>query len=241
MSDLAVIDAYQRRYGAIREGVSARIALAWNRFGGLTDADLEAFTRIVLPLASAAESTTVALVDAYVATLSKSAPLGLDPKDLTGKALRGVDPAEVFARPVIEARAAISEGADYAGAMARGAARAKALAEVDVILSQRAAMNAVVDLSPRIVGYRRVLTGKSCPLCISASTRQYGPFMLMPIHNHCDCGVSPIYGSSDPGATANAKHATPDRAVAYEVHQHGELGAVLTPKGESFTGPSDLN
>lgn len=64
--------------------------------------------------------------------------------------------------------------------------------------------SAVDELAARrVVGYRRVLTGRSCMLCAAAATRIYRRGDLMPLHAHCDCAVAPVYSSSDPGRAAN--------------------------------------
>lgn len=282
MSDLAVVEAYQRAYGRIRTRTVAQIAAAWQRAGGVSERDLADFLALVLPINEAADAATVALVDGYLATLTKSKPLGLDPKELTGFNLRGVDPAEVFTRPVVDARTALSRGSDYLDAMARGLDRATGLGEANVVLSQRAAMAEASTEAKRITGYRRVLTGASCSLCATASTQTYRRGSLMPIHQHCDCGVAPILDDVDPGAERNQRLLTdirnqgpafwdergfgvdtngqiitrdkplgsaiegPDsdwrnrKTVQVSVHTHGELGPVLTPKGEHFTGPSEI-
>jgi hypothetical protein len=60
------------------------------------------------------------------------------------------------------------------------------------------------DLRPRrLVGYRRVLTGRSCMFCAAAATKRYRKRDLMPLHARCDCSVAPIFPDSDPGDLLN--------------------------------------
>ncbi|QXC59338.1 hypothetical protein KSP35_13090 [Aquihabitans sp. G128] len=295
MSALAVLTAYQGAYARLRAATTDQITKAWSLNGGLTDEAQNSWLRTALPLVQGAEAAAVVLVDGFTTTLGREAgssqPVGLDVKALTGTALRGVDPADVYARAVIEARVAIASGSTFDEAMTAGLTRARTLAETDVLLAQRAAISEVAKRTPAITGYRRVLTGASCALCASAATRDYGPYALMPIHSHCDCGMAPIYrtGSEpsaylDPGDIANRslladmaargprywdqrgfgvtadgdvftkKPAEPlgssidgpdtdwrNRApIDVTVHHHGELGPVLTPAGQHFTGPSEI-
>ena len=55
----------------------------------------------------------------------------------------------------------------------------------------------------RFTAHRRVLTGRSCMFCATASTQRYRVDQLMPLHNHCDCAVAPIIGDADPGQIIN--------------------------------------
>lgn len=108
--------------------------------------------------------------------------------------------------------------------------------------------------SPVITGYRRVIhpelaTHGSCGLCVAASDQLYGPTEPMPIHDRCNCVPLPVYGSDDPGSALNDGDLTQlygdadgtDRgrlkATRYTVHDHGELGPVLTRHGAAFRTP----
>lgn len=110
----------------------------------------------------------------------------------------------------------------------------------------------------------------SCALCIVASTRRYHKAELMPIHPACDCQPVPIFEGQnvnmnlDP-ALLEAVHATvaqqfgADSTAAQNIrgafkkngdpvlyrdvlitHDHGELGPVLSVRGQAFTGPADI-
>jgi hypothetical protein len=116
--------------------------------------------------------------------------------------IRGGRPAtEVYERSIVEARRMVSDGAPVDRAMNAGKVRAASTAQTDVIAANREAVGA--GRRPWVVGYRRVLTGKSCALCATASTQRYRKAELAPIHPRCDCDVAEIYGDSDPGAIIN--------------------------------------
>lgn len=265
-----IIARYQTVYGQLRTGTAARVAAAWSRLGGPSDNNIDAFLTVVLPVVQGAEVATVRLVAGYMAAMLReatgtAAELALDTSQVTGKALRGVEPAEVYTRPIITMRSALAAGRDYKDALRIAGERASDTAETDVLLSQRAATDEIVQREPRIVGYRRVLTGRSCAFCATASTQRYHSEDLMPIHNRCDCGVAPIIGDRDTGQVINrgllkdlkaaskgrggsyadARHFTVNEDGELEfpkvaVHEHGELGPVLTDSADHFTGPQGL-
>ncbi|MGD9797118.1 MAG: hypothetical protein AB7H43_10760 [Acidimicrobiia bacterium] len=257
---------YQQRYGAIRNRAQAAASLAWARTGGLTDGDADRLAEVVSRIVLSAELATTRLVRAFLqAQLDED--LDIDAELTTGAALRnGVDPLEVYRRPAVNARVAVALGHTFDEAMARAGQRASVLAQTDVALSQRAAISLATDATPRIVGYRRVLTGRSCAFCATASTQRYRRGELMPLHPRCDCSVAPMIGDRDPGHVINrpllrqlksAGNASGDpqywksRHLAVDadgtvhlpeivVHEHGELGPYLQGAEHHFTGPDDL-
>jgi hypothetical protein len=81
----------------------------------------------------------------------------------------------------------------------------------------------------RIVGYRRVLSGEGphCKLCTAASTRTYRIADLMAIHEHCTCGVQPLYGT-EPVASIG---------TTVRVEDDPELGPRLMADSWSNVGP----
>jgi hypothetical protein len=266
---VAVVAAYQQRYGAIRSQVLARVDALWRQHGGLSESDADAWLAAVLPVVDGAQHATTGLVGGYAATVlrlagDRGAAPSLDAA--AAAATRGVDPAEVYMRPVITARAEVSRGATYHEAVEVARTRAGVTAQTDVALAQRDSMAQVEHQSSRIVGWRRVLTGASCAFCATASTQRYGGPNLMPIHDRCDCGVAPIIGSSDPGHVINRplldnlksaakeakgtssgywsnRHASVDEdgnvtLTQPAVKQHGELGPVLVDPEHHFDGPA---
>lgn len=265
--ETSLILAYVARHNRLRLAAGVAVGRAWDRLAGLDDAAADRFAEVAAQIGVAAQAETAANVDGYLAALlgaltDAGSPLGINPEAVSGPAVRaGADPTEVYRRAIVTARVAVSRGRSGSEAMNAGRRRAVGTAETDVALTQRAATVQVAETEDRIVGYRRVLTGGSCALCATASTQRYGTADLMPIHNHCDCGVAPIVGSRDPGQVINRpllrdlKNADPDFARSRKlrvdedgtvhlpevtVRQHGELGPTLTIKGQEFTGPSDV-
>lgn len=263
-----IVARYQAAYGRLRADTLARVVAAWAAYGGLSDEDADRFVAVVVPIVEGAQAATGSLVAGYVSTLSRFAVGESDVVppavgELTVGALRGLPAEEVYRRPVVMARTAISEGKSFVEAVAAGQDRLTQIADTDVAMAQRQATMQVVSSSDRITGYRRVLTGRSCAFCATASTQRYRKAQLAPLHSRCDCGVAPIFGDTDPGQVINkrllrdiksaakgknadywrSRHFTvaEDGSIEFppiKVHQHGELGPVLSDAAHKFAGPA---
>lgn len=259
LSIVAVSRVGVAQIARLRAAATRRASTSWYRFGGLDDAAAEAFVADIIPAVHAMQEAAALATGSYLGAI-----IGTTPRIDVAAALtsRGVAAADVYHRAAVEARTAIANGHDWPTAMRYAAQRATTLAETDVQLAHRAAAGqALEQAGSRVVGYRRMPDATACELCLIAATQRYHIGQLMPIHNHCGCGVAPIIGTQDPGriidrqahdrlkasgaidriseqrAAALARVAAGD-APATElvaVHEHGELGPVLTPAGQHFT------
>lgn len=266
-----IVLTYQQQYERLRLTVAAQLAALWVGLGGVTDRDANRFVTAAAPAVRGAQLAVARLVAGYFAAvtcevLGSARTASIPPSSVTTTELRGVDFADVYQRPVVTARTALSQHRPYDVAMDLAAQRLSQIVTADVVMAQRAATVAAVDNDERIVGYSRVLTGNSCALCATASSQRYHRGDLMPIHAHCDCSVAPIYGNADPGHIINQKliddlkaaarqtgdsdywrnrrvHVAADGTVALTrpaVQIHGELGPVLTDPDHDFTGADDI-
>lgn len=263
------ITAYGSQTAAVRTRVAAFVDTMWDSLPDIRDAAIERFVAAVVPVVVGGQLQIAALTDAYLAQLetlmtgTPVAPIGVPAEAITIDAVRGIPAADVYRRAGITAWTALSRGEDITAASAAGRARAGEIAATDLQLAKTHAAQHILAAKDHVVGYRRVLEGgKSCALCIVASTHRYRRSDLMPIHPHCDCGVAPIFGRGDPGqiidqARLGALHdavadrlgpeaARPDARSAADyrdlvvVHEHGELGPVLSFAGQHFSGPTDV-
>ena len=82
-----------------------------------------------------------------------------------------------------------------------------------------------------IVGWRRILNLPSCELCTIAATRTYRKSDLAGIHEHCDCTVSPLFGT-EPVASVG---------TTVRVEMDPEIGARLMADSWSSVGPRLIN
>lgn len=228
----------------VRDRVLTFVATVWDGLTSWRTPDIDRFVAAVLPVVLAGQRQMAALTDAYLAqvaqlVLGQGAPVGVPVDEVTGEALRGVPPEDVYTRPGITIWTALSLGKPLDRAVAEGRHRALTIAATDLQLARTRTAQRVLSRDRRVIGYRRTLTGsENCPLCELASRNVYRRGDLMPIHARCDCSQAPVYGNADPGADL----AAPERPQGIEVavHEHGEIGPVLTVAGEHFTGPSDL-
>ena len=118
-----------------------------------------------------------------------------------------------------------------------------------------------------IIGWERVLDPDACAYCATASTQRYKSANLAPIHANCQCGIAPVFAENDraikdfnrqvlrnikdanAGADRpywEARHFRVDGTTGevilpeVAVHEHGELGAVITDAAHAFSGPGDI-
>lgn len=180
--------------------------------------------------------------------------------ELTTEALRGgVSFEQIMKRGFVDVRTALSKGSTVKDAINAGARRVKKLAQTEVQLARTHTNRKIRNNQPNIVGFARTLTGsENCALCFVASTQRYRKGDLLPIHPGCDCGEMPIYGDEDPGQVINedrleAAHEAVEtrfgkvdrgaRSPDYRniiVVEHGEMGPVLTVRGQQTTKQEDL-
>lgn len=251
-------------YAAQAKAVRARVqAFAAARFGAgqFYDADVARFVGQVAPVVLAGRRQTAALTDSYLSSVLKSAGIKVPAhKPVDTDTLRGVDVTEVLTRPFVTVRAGIfTNGID--AAKQAGVARLADIIATDMQLAKTHTSRNVFSRTGGVHGYSRVVSGgKTCALCLVASTQRYSKEDLLPIHPGCGCSVSPItsgspwdqdaadarledthaavqeqLGVSDSGARA------PDYRKVVVVHDHGEIGPVLGRAQDNFAGPSVIN
>lgn len=251
--------AYAAQVKAVRARVETFASRAFVA-GDFRDADLARFLNVVLPIVLAGQRSISALTDAWLAmTLSESLGRRVAPAGpLADLALRGVAPAEVYARPFRTVWTKLSEGMDLADAVAAGSHRLAKMTATDLQLAKTHTARATLDRVTGVSTYRRTLTGSiNCGLCTIASTQVYHKADLLPIHPGCDCGVHPNteadpFDEAGNDALLEAAHGAiqerlgvidrgaraPDYRKLLLVKQHGETGPTLTVRGQHFDGPS---
>lgn len=228
------VDAYRRSTAAVRAAVLSYLSRSWVALGSYRDDDVDRWVTALLPVLSAGLTQTAVLTDAHLANVIAAMaddlprPLGVRPGDVSVQALRGVPATDVYRRAGETVWSELSRGTDPPTAIGRGLDRATRMAETDLQLANTHTARRTLSSDRRVVGYRRVTDGDPCKLCASASTAVYRTSVLMPIHARCSCSVLPALGGV-PAPVAAADDAT----VA--VHQHGEIGPVLTEAAHRFS------
>jgi hypothetical protein len=226
-----LVSAHLQAQARLRQIVFTAIATIWHGLGTYDEADVERFVDAAVPIVLAGQTQAVALTEAFILRRLGLEPIGLDVAELTGAAMRGGVPLEeVYRRPFVNVWTALGKNVPWEAAVHAGEARATASAEMDVQLSHRAAYGAMQQAEPRIKGYRRRANGGACTFCQLVNGAFVKSANAMPLHNRCGCGLDPVM--QDVMVTS-----TPEGVA---VHQHGELGPMLTSPDDHFTHESEI-
>lgn len=231
----------------------------WRAFSTWYDAAaVAALATQIDDLSQGARDAVAGAMQAYVAHLSalirdtSSIPV---PRASLPAIRNGVDMVGVHSRPAAQYRWTYAITADQEAALEAALLRTQQLIETDVMLAARDAQHAAME-DIGVHRYRRVLrpelakSGHSCGLCAVASHRVYKTGELMPIHGGCNCLTIEVT-ADDPGSALNkadldriysaasedgSTHARDLKRVQVQINEHGELGPVLTVRGQHFLG-----
>ncbi len=218
----------QRRLRAV---VVQAITQIWRGLPGYDKADLPQWYSNALPVVLASQRQSVALTEGFLAQFLKRPPLGVSPEHLIGAAVRnGTSPQTVYTRPFISLWTDLKAGKQFEQASSAALARATSSAEMDTQLSMRATADAVQQADDGIYGYQRVADPGACEFCSTIDGAYVKSADAYPLHNRCGCGLEPL-------TAPHPRAAKLPSGVA--VHQHGELGSVLTDSAHSFTTESE--
>lgn len=259
-----LIRAEQVTRAQVRDRIVAYAVALWTDLGSWRDSDIDRFVDLLVPRVMAGELTVARLTDAYLSQMVGVPTVGA--VDLSN-IRNGVTPDEVYRRPAVEMRTALSEGATLTAALAASSQRLQSLIRTDLQLANTHQARAF-GVARDVRTWQRTLTGaENCGLCVVASTQRYYKGDLQPIHPGCDCGTEPLppeqaenqvinperleelheavankFGTTDRGARnlgmGNERSDFLDLIVTQE---HGEYGPTLTWRGDKFTGPDDLS
>jgi len=137
----------------------------------------------------------------------------------------------VYQRPFVTVWTALKNGDDYSDAVDAGQARAESSSSMDVALAMTAAYTLFGFLSEQIVAWVRVADGGCCDYCQTLDGIHTGPTEPQPLHNFCGCTADPITRQSKSDSFIRPGDTLGDVTI----HQHGELGPVITKAGDHFT------
>jgi hypothetical protein len=234
----------------LRETLVRAVARVWASLAGYDRKDVPAFLAVVVPLVLAAQRQSASLTDAYLARALDRRPVGIDFEQVIGAAVRGgTSPETVYERPFITTWTGLKDGKLFEDAYADGLDRATTAAATDVQLAMRATAAKVQD-ADGLFGFARRADADACPFCKLLDGAYVKRADAFPMHPHCGCGLEPLT-EPHPGAVklpdgtrireyqGGPLVATPlPEGVA--VHEHGELGPVLTDPEHHFTGEEAL-
>lgn len=264
-----LVDQAYRRSRTLRTATTTALLTLWDRNDDYGDEGYERFAAAAGPRLEAAQVAVWGLLAAaWVAqasrTLGRPVPPVPVPPSRAGstQALRGITVQQLLERPFVEVRRALASGMAPPLAAVAGRTRLKSLSDTGMQLASTHASDAAMThayAGTQYAYYRRVTTGaEDCALCELAATMVYTRGDLLPIHPGCDCEVDGPYSSREEIATDPAEvdgiHALVAEQIGKDAadrsgqgyrdlivtRQHGEIGPVLTVRGQHHTGPSDV-
>jgi hypothetical protein len=235
----ALTQAYQSELKRVRSAVASRAETLWHKLPNYYDDQIPVFLQQVLPVVQAGQFRAIALTSAYSARRLGVAPVGIDTAAIVANVRKGVAPEAVYGRPFITMRAAIRD-LGVAGAIEKGASRLLATADMDVAMASRDSLlpltSELQKTGTDIVAWQRVADPGCCDFCLMLDGVHTGPQEPQPLHNRCGCTAEPI--TTDRFSfTSVISGAVIGSAM---IHEHGELGPLITDKHDNFTSLDDL-
>lgn len=259
---------FTARWVQLNTATQTAVLRLWDELTSWRDVDADRFIEQAVPLIQAGQATVATLTALFMADrASEQFDVTVQPPEVPVETVtggRGVPAEEVYRRPFVEIYTALSAGRPLTTAVDLGRNRLDQIADLDLqraySLAAQAAMDDLPeDYRPRF--WRRVTTGgKTCALCVVASTQRYTRGDLRRIHRRCDCRVEPDYGGETGRRRDDVRlervHAAvqeltgrsdrgardPDysQLIVEMTAEHGELGPLLVRPRDGFTGPDDL-
>lgn len=221
----------------IRDATTAAVERAWRDLSGYDRENIPEFLGRAVPAVRAGVRASVMLTSAYLARSREVQLRTVDVAAVERSMRNGVLLDEVYARPFVSVWTALDAGKLWADAVDAGLARATASAAMDPQLAMRDTANRLDNG----YGYRRVADGDACQFCQQVNGAYVkGNGYAMALHNHCGCSLEPLSEPHKgavflPDGTQVRKYAYGPLNDKVAVHEHGELGAVLTDPAQTFT------
>lgn len=227
-----LVDAHIEGQARLRLLLEQSITSTWNGLPGHDRDNVDEWLSKVLPAVETSQRASVALTEAFLAQSLERKPLGIPQDELIGAAVRnGTAPATVYERPFITLWGGLGSGLDYQAAAKKALDRATSTAAMDVQLSMRATADAVQENAGGIYGYKRAADATACDFCKEVDGAYVKRASAFPLHNRCGCGLEAL---TEPHPLAVKLPS----GVA--VHEHGEMGALLTAAGDHFTTAAQI-
>lgn len=219
----------------IRERVARGVRAVWVALGSYDEKDVDRFLSQVVPLVSAGGSASVTALQSFLSRELGRPVADVDVNEVLAGVRGGTTPEEVYRRPFVEVWTGLKNGVQWQDAVGLGLDRAVSAAAMDSQLAMTHGARSFGLADDGIYGFQRVPNAGACDLCLIASTQRYHTGDLMPIHNFCGCGVSPLTEPSGQIINRDRYEAIKAKSdVKVAVREHGELGPVLTNANHDF-------
>lgn len=239
MADPLVAEAGYRTIAARLRGVTLNTVVStWLTIPDPTDTAVEQWVRIMAPVLDASQHRIGVATSAYLASVAppgKQEPVPVPAETMASAELRGVPADELLHRVPEQMWTSLGNGDTPDHARQISATRATALVLTGLQLAHTHASRRFMK-AHRVKRFSRKTRAGACDLCQLSASQVFNSDHLMPIHDGCACTVVPVWGDDNlPGESSAADEAYQDEVT---VHEHGELGPVLTHQDHSFRGPA---
>jgi hypothetical protein len=249
----ALTQAFQSELKRTRVATADASREVWRHLGSYNRADIKTFVDRVHPIVLAGQSRAVGLTSAYMARQAQTPIQPVPLQDVVKQVRHGADPYDVYRRSFIGVWKDLERGENWDVAVSKGGNRIWSTTGMDVLLAftagalvYGAAVNAAAQSSgadTELIGYRRVADPSCCDFCTNIDGAFCGPSEPMPLHNNCGCTIDPIMGRPKEAASLASEdgNLAPGEDIGdTAIEEHGELGPLITRKGDFFTGPEDI-
>jgi hypothetical protein len=201
----------------------------WGSLPGYDRENVDEWLSRVVPVVETGQRSSSALTDAFLARRMGRQPLGV--AAIGAQTRNGTPPEEVYHRPFVTLWSKLGASIPFEDAASAALSRATGSAAMDMQLAMRSTAGQVNEADPAMYGFQRVADGGACEFCSLVDGAYVKDGDAMPLHNNCGCGLEPL----------DAPHPLAAKLPSgVAVHEHGELGAVLTAPGEHFTSESQI-
>lgn len=250
-------DGYMNATGRVRASVLHAVAAAWEQTPELRDADVGRLVERLAPQVIAGQLQLANLTSAFLAqqaALLRGIPVKparVDRKEILG-VRAGIPIEELLHRPAVTVYTELAVGATYENARKAGFHRLISIAGTQLQLAKTHQARKALETSGATY-FRRVLSGsENCKICVLAATQRYRTGRLADIHPGCDCGVEELPRGETPERIIDPQLLKAVNSLTDEdgkplgtrdlitVHEHGELGPVLTWKKHDFATITDI-
>jgi hypothetical protein len=201
---LAAARLYAQRAALIRRLLGNAAVAAYDELDDYGQTELDAYLDRMVPLSLAAQRTMANSLAGYLYAASEEYPdEPWDVDEVTGDAVRPDGLRHGWSVPWFALWGAIGAGVALNEAVAHTRELYRVQGVTDLSFVQAATMRLLGPRLPRLVGYRRVLSGPGCAFCAEASQQVYRQAELMPVHPGCNCAVAAVFAEADPALALN--------------------------------------
>lgn len=189
--------AYHRATTGVVDTAQRQVTNTWTNLllTRLSEQAVNMWLDAASPVVWAVQNLVGSLTSTFLAHRTDTRPLPVIPAEVIGR--KGVSIRDEYMRPVRHARQLQAQGMSTRDLITATAPRIDAMVRTDAQMAKvRQARRSLTEAG--VTRYRRVphpelsKSGKSCPLCLLASTKVYKTEDLLPIHERCNCSIDII-------------------------------------------------